>query len=234
MSTRIEWYEIALRLTLTVAAGAIFGLNRGEHGRAAGLRTTMLVCLAASVSMLQVNLLLATAARPSDSFVKLDLMRLPLGILTGMGFIGGGAILRRGEAVLGVTTAATLWFVTVLGLCFGGGQHVLGLVALALGMLVLSSLKRWEAHMLQSHRGVLTVTSSIDRPTDDELRNAILDRGFSIASVEAGHDKIEERRTLHCELHWRERETNPRPVPTRDWAELPGVLKLHWAPSRNA
>jgi putative Mg2+ transporter-C (MgtC) family protein len=47
---------------------------------------------------------------------------LPLGILTGMGFIGGGAILRRESLVLGVTTAATLWFVTVIGLCFGVGR----------------------------------------------------------------------------------------------------------------
>lgn len=52
----------------------------------------------------------------------LDLMRLPLGILTGMGFIGGGAILRRDGFVFGVTTAATLWFVTAIGLCFGVGR----------------------------------------------------------------------------------------------------------------
>ena len=72
--------------------------------------------------MIQTNLLLATAGKSADSFVVLDLMRLPLGILTGMGFIGGGAILRRDGFVLGVTTAATLWFVTVIGLCFGAGR----------------------------------------------------------------------------------------------------------------
>ena len=67
-----------------------------------------------------------TTGKPTDSFVTLDLMRLPLGILTGMGFIGAGAILKKGDIVLGVTTATTLWFVTVLGLCFGGGQWILG------------------------------------------------------------------------------------------------------------
>jgi putative Mg2+ transporter-C (MgtC) family protein len=234
MDTQLEWYEVALRLALTAGAGAVVGLNRGEQGRAAGLRTTMLVCLAASVSMIQANLLLATAGSPADSFVKLDLMRLPLGILTGMGFIGGGAILRRGDAVLGVTTAATLWFVTILGLCFGGGQHGLGLAALAIGMLVLSSLKRWEAHMLQVHRGVLTVVSTLDRPGDDEFRNAIHSRGFTIASMEVHHDKADERRTLRCELHWREREANPVRVPIREWADLPGIERLQWTPSRIA
>ena len=66
-----------------------------------------------------------SVGKAPDSFVVLDLMRLPLGILTGVGFIGGG-ILKRGDSIQGVTTAATLWFVTVIGLCFGGGQNELG------------------------------------------------------------------------------------------------------------
>jgi putative Mg2+ transporter-C (MgtC) family protein len=58
MPLNVGWGEIALRLALTVAAGILIGINRSEHGHAAGLRTTPLVCLAASLSMLQVNLLL--------------------------------------------------------------------------------------------------------------------------------------------------------------------------------
>src|SRR6202453_2366908 len=123
MPLTLTWQEVAIRLTLSVVAGALIGLDRGG---AAGLRTTLLVCLAAAVAMVQTNLLLATRGRSPDSFIMMDLMRLPLGILTGMGFIGGGAILRRDGFVLGVTTAATLWFVTVIGLCLGGGQIGLG------------------------------------------------------------------------------------------------------------
>jgi len=70
-----------------------------------------------------------------------DLMRLPLGILSGMGFIGAGAIVRRDNFAVGITTAATLWFVTVLGLCFGGGQIAIGLVSSAIGVVVLTALK---------------------------------------------------------------------------------------------
>lgn len=123
MPTTLGWNEIALRLTLTVIAGGLIGLNRGEHGRPAGLRTTLLVCLAASVAMIQTNLLIRTLGKTPDSFVVMDVMRLPLGILSGMGFIGAGAIVRRDNMVLGVTTAATLWFVTVIGLCFGRPDH---------------------------------------------------------------------------------------------------------------
>jgi putative Mg2+ transporter-C (MgtC) family protein len=81
MTTHVDWGEIALRLLLTVVAGALIGINRGEHGRPAGLRTTLLVGLAACVSMIQVNLLLTIRGKASDSFVMMDLMRLPLGIL---------------------------------------------------------------------------------------------------------------------------------------------------------
>ena len=141
MPLTLTWPEIALRLALTVVAGTLIGLDRGEHGRAAGLRTTLLVCLAAAVAMIQANVLLATAGKTADSFATLDVMRLPLGILTGMGFIGGGAILRRDSLILGVTTAATLWFVTVIGLCFGGGQISLGIAALVLGVVVVTGLR---------------------------------------------------------------------------------------------
>ena len=127
MPIPLTWPEIVLRLSCALATGAVIGLNRTGHDRPAGLRTSILVCLAACIAMLQVNLLLSLRGRTSDSFVMNDLMRLPLGILSGMGFIGAGAIVRRQKLVVGVTTAATMWFLTVLGLCFGGGQTILGI-----------------------------------------------------------------------------------------------------------
>jgi len=108
MLTHIQWTDVALRLALTVLAGLAIGYDRSEQGKAAGMRTTLLVCLAASVATIQVNLLLPTEGRASDSFVMNDLMRLPLGILTGIGFVGGGAILRRDNIVTGVTTSRDL------------------------------------------------------------------------------------------------------------------------------
>jgi putative Mg2+ transporter-C (MgtC) family protein len=151
MPLTLTWSEIAVRLLCTLLAGSLVGLNRSERGHSAGLRTSLLVSLAACVAMLQVNLLLPLAGRPSNSFVMNDLMRLPLGILSGMGFIGAGAIVRRDNLIAGVTTAATMWFLTVLGLCFGGGQVALGLVGTALGVIVLAALKFVENKMKQDH-----------------------------------------------------------------------------------
>ena len=100
--------DIAWRLALAVVAGFVIGFNRSAHEHPAGLRTTLLVCVAAAVAMIQANILLGTTQNQEGHTNTLDLMRLPLGILTGVGFIGGGAILRRDGLVQGVTTAATL------------------------------------------------------------------------------------------------------------------------------
>jgi putative Mg2+ transporter-C (MgtC) family protein len=91
-------------------------------------------------------------------------MRLPLGILTGIGFIGAGAILRRGDMVLGATTAATIWFVAVLGICFGGGQIWLGLAALGLGLFVLWILEWVEPLIRRDRLASLTVAISAKGP----------------------------------------------------------------------
>ena len=189
MPVTLSWHDIALRLVLSLVAGAIVGLDRGEHGRPAGLRTTILVCLAAAVAMIQANLLLATTGKAHDSFVTLDLMRLPLGILTGVGFIGGGAILRRDGLVLGVTTAATLWFVTVIGLCFGGGQIRLGIASLALSVLVLSGMRWIDSRIKQDQHGTLSLTTESNEPDENTIRAAIQKAGYKlrVASVAYCH-----------------------------------------------
>ena len=202
MPLTLTWHEIALRLALSVVAGGLVGLDRGEHGRPSGLRTTLLVCLAAAIAMIQTNLLLAVKGRPADSFVMLDLMRLPLGILTGMGFIGGGAILRRESLVLGVTTAATLWFVTVIGLCFGGGQIGLGLTATALGMLVLSGLRWVDHNMKQEQHGTLYLTTERDDPKQDEIRATVQRAGYKISVASVAYVGQTQQRELEFKLQW--------------------------------
>ncbi len=147
MLLTLTWQQIALRLSLAIIASFFIGLNRDEHGKTAGMRTTMLVCLAATLTMIEANLLIGTAGKTPTSFIQLDVMRLPLGILSGIGFIGAGAILRKGELVRGLTTAATLWIVTVLGLLFGAGLLRLGAIASALTLIILWLLKHLEKHV---------------------------------------------------------------------------------------
>jgi putative Mg2+ transporter-C (MgtC) family protein len=231
MPLNIGWGEIALRLALTVAAGILIGINRSEHGHAAGLRTTLLVCLAASLSMLQVNLLLPMTGKTSSSFAVMDLMRLPLGILSGMGFIGAGAIVRKDSLVHGLTTAATLWFVTGLGLCFGGGQLALGIVGLALGVLVLEGLKQVENRWRQDRRAVLSVTVDTNGPTEEELTSQLQAGGYAISPWGVISFDQNRQRELRTEVRWRARAHEAHsPAFLQEILTHPGVFRLEWKP----
>jgi putative Mg2+ transporter-C (MgtC) family protein len=229
MPLTLTWHEIALRLSLSVVAGGLVGLDRGEHGRPAGLRTTLLVCLAAAVAMIQTNLLLATRGRASDSFIMMDLMRLPLGILTGMGFIGGGAILRRDGLVVGVTTAATLWFVTVIGLCFGGGQIGLGIASLALAMLVLSGLRWFEYHLKEDRYGTLYLTTERDQPKQEEIRAVVEKAGYQIGITSVAFVNQTQQRDIEFKVQWRAEPSKlDAPRFLQELSSDPRVLTARW------
>jgi putative Mg2+ transporter-C (MgtC) family protein len=232
MNMSLEWPEMLLRLVLTLLAGIVLGINRSERGRAAGLRTTVLVCLAASISMIQVNLLLPLRGKEPDSFNVLDLMRLPLGILTGMGFIGAGAILRKDDSVQGVTTAATLWLTTVIGLCLGGGQIALGLVGTGVAIAVLWSLKRLEDVLRRDRRATLVVRIRGESPSESSLLDAIAVARFDIEAwdvtqrVVGGVTLV----TIRTDLRWHGRRTETQPpLLVQQLGREPGVIAFRWS-----
>jgi putative Mg2+ transporter-C (MgtC) family protein len=183
MSPSVSATDVAIRLGLAVVIGIILGFDRSTHGKAAGMRTTVLVCVAAAIAMIQVNMLLLTAGRPSGSFVMNDLMRLPLGILTGIGFIGGGAILRRGSIVVGVTTAATIWLATVIGLTVGGGQLWLGVAGTAIGVFALRFLAWVEDGLKRQYDGRLELQLDTSRTGHATVRSQLDDLGVNISKV---------------------------------------------------
>jgi putative Mg2+ transporter-C (MgtC) family protein len=227
MPLAITGMDLITRLGCALIAGAIIGYNRGEHGKAAGLRTTILVCLAAAVAMLQMNYLLPLSGRSNDSFVMNDLMRLPLGILTGVGFIGGGAILRRGNIVVGITTAATLWFVTVVGLCFGGGQMLLGWAATALGCAVLWGLK-WLENILAVHQYArLTISVDGSGPGEDEIRRRVTAEGIEIRDVSVAIEGQQRTYTLNVR-EFRQPNDTATPGLIEELSRHTGVMALNW------
>jgi len=229
MPLTLEWRDVCLRLVLAVAAGVLIGLNRGESGKVAGLRTTLLVCLAACLAMLQVNVLLAQSGKTPASFVQMDVMRLPLGILSGVGFIGAGAILRKDGLVKGVTTAATLWFVTVVGLCFGGGQLVLGVIGLALGIVVLWFMKAVESRIPRENQAELKVAYVRGRFSKDMLVESMRASGCQLTALagssgQAG-DRVEER----FEVRWHGPPNSQDVPPFMESATAAGAAELEWS-----
>lgn len=229
MPPEIHWPAIALRLVLTIVAGSALGYERSKSGHAAGLRTTLLVTLAASVSMIQMNLLLQTNGKPANSYAVMDMMRLPLGILTGVGFIGAGAIVRKGDLVLGITTAATMWFATVVGLCLGGGQVILGSVAALIGYLVLWGLRFFEARIEQDQAAELRIFLAEDALSAEQLRDRLRAAHFRFKSFSSSHNLAEHRRQIVCRLRWRS-EYGKEEVPpiVHQLEQLPGILHLEW------
>ncbi len=228
LPTVFTWHDIVLRLLLTVVASGVIGLDREEHGHTAGLRTNILVGLATCVAMAQANFLINSNGKPVDSFVVMDIMRLPLGILTGIGFIGAGAIIKRGDLTVGVTTAATVWFVTVMGLCFGGGQIGLGLAAFVLCFVVLTGLKKFELSRKREQKGTLRVVVSADGPDQDELASLLKRAGFSLASPSLFNEKPPaQSRSFGWKLQWKGKPDEANlPQAIQDLATRPDILLL--------
>ena len=199
------WSDLAIRIVLTVVAGAMIGLNRGVHGHAAGLRTTILVALAACVAMIQANILLPVDGKTAGSFGVMDLMRLPLGILTGVGFIGGGSILKRGDLVTGVTTAATLWVVTVIGLCFGGGQIGIGIASTMLSVGTLTVMKWLDVRIPREHRALLTIRAgSAEQVSAREVGKLLGPMKYGVRLAGISTEKAGEKaRLVKYEVHWK-------------------------------
>lgn len=225
----VSWWDIALRLLVAVAVGLALGVDRSGHGSPAGMRTNALVSLAAAAAMVAANLLLATNGKPGDSFAVADVLRLPLGVLSGMGFIGAGAILKRGENVQGLTTAATLWFATVAGTCIGGGFYFVGLGATALGLALLTVMKLLEERLPRWHRTRLTIVAEAGHlPPLAEI--AALDRRATIGirrmrrSGAAGDgDLIEYELAVFATANWQ-----PAPAALDAITATPEVRSVSW------
>ena len=128
--------EMVLRVLLAVALGAIIGFQRGKAEKAAGMRDLVLICAGAALFTV-VSIY---------GFGVVDQARVAAGIVTGIGFLGAGAIIRRGEGgvVKGLTTAATIWVTAGIGLAAGAGMYILATVTTFLVLVVLLLPRRVE------------------------------------------------------------------------------------------
>jgi putative Mg2+ transporter-C (MgtC) family protein len=132
--------QIALRLVLSVFLSGLIGIERQLHRRTAGLRTHILVCLGSCLIML-------TSLYVFDIYkdkVPLDPARIAAGVITGIGFLGAGTIIREREGVRGLTTAASLWVVAGIGLAIGCGFYSASMITTVLALVVLFFLRRIE------------------------------------------------------------------------------------------
>jgi putative Mg2+ transporter-C (MgtC) family protein len=148
-----------------------------------------------------------------------------------MGFIGAGAVLRQKDRVLGLTTAASLWFITVIGLCMGSGHLALGSVGAVLALLVLEGLWRVDRSILQDRHALLTVTTDATGPTQKEIKIALAAVDIWIANCAVTYSEKSAHRKFRMEVRWRGRlmDVNPPPV-LETFAQQAGVIEVKWKP----
>jgi putative Mg2+ transporter-C (MgtC) family protein len=221
--------DIALRLGAAFLAAMVIGLERESHGRAAGLRTTLLAALAAAAAMILSEMVFSEVTTDGASTWRPDPARLAAGVLTGMGFLGAGAIIKDGNNVRGVTTAATLWSVSILGLIFGAGAFLLGGILWLLLVLTLVVLPRLEHLVKNDWYGWVDVRCAIDGASDADIRAALERHGVRVKRVGLTYDFEKQERRLRLELKFK---SAPLYELARevldDLRTLPGVRELRW------
>ncbi len=127
----ISTYEVLLRLLIGTLLGGIIGFERQTHGRPAGFRTQLLVCVACVLIMIiSESYYMQSYTHPE--FTRIDPTRIAAGAMTGVGFLGAGVILKTGMSIQGLTTAACIWIVAAIGLAIGAGQYVAGITGFAI------------------------------------------------------------------------------------------------------
>jgi putative Mg2+ transporter-C (MgtC) family protein len=176
--------EICIRLGSALAIGALIGLERSYRGRPAGFRTHALVCLASSLLML-VTVYESQWFSPSGSArVVVDPTRMAQGIMTGIGFLGAGVIMKDGMSVRGLTTAASIWITSAIGILVGIGFYLPAAVAsiLTLGTL---SLFRWiERRMPTEQYAIFSIRFERGHAmSEEQLRALVAAHAFSVANI---------------------------------------------------
>jgi putative Mg2+ transporter-C (MgtC) family protein len=179
-----EYFEISFRLVAALFAGGLIGLERSHRGRPAGFRTHALVCLASGLLMLVTVYETHWFPQTANARVILDPTRMAQGIMTGIGFVGAGAIIKEGFSVRGLTTAASIWITAAIGILTGIGFYfaaALGTV-LALGTL---SLFRWvEARLPTESYASFVVRFRRDAAVSEaDVRELLTGQGFSLYNM---------------------------------------------------
>ena len=186
--------QIIIRLVLAFVLGGLIGFERELHGRAAGLRTHILVCLGSSLIMLT-SMHMFYLYR---EVATIDPARIAAGVITGIGFLGAGTIIRFKASVRGLTTAASLWAVAGIGLAIGSGFYLGAYLTSAMVLFVLFFLTRLERALVRKnwYKGIAVETKGGAQQLRD-IRSVLSDykveiRDFEVKKKPESHNVIVE------------------------------------------
>ncbi len=175
--------ELFLQLCLATLFGGAIGLERELGGKPAGLRTNILICIG-SVLYTKLSITMATG--------NADPTRVAAQIVTGVGFIGAGTILHARGAVVGLTSAATIWVVAAIGVALGSGHYPEALLTTLMVLVVLQGLGRIEIFVeRQSTRTHLTIHARPEGPALEEIETLVRRTGLQITTQESRRENVD-------------------------------------------
>jgi putative Mg2+ transporter-C (MgtC) family protein len=199
----LDWPHVLLRLAVAALLGGAIGVERELREREAGLRTHMLVALGAALFTVVSAFGFADVLRESDPNVvaRLDPSRIAAQVVSGIGFLGAGAIIRQGLSVRGLTTAASLWIVAAIGMAAGAGMYAAAtigtvIVLFSLGPLRILAYRTIERFRPEERRLVVELKTDA---TAAQLLAAVHGHGFVVHSFELEDEADRRRVTLHLD-----------------------------------
>lgn len=193
----LSWQEVSLRMTIAIFVGGVIGYEREHHNRPAGFRTHILVCLgAAIVTLIQDQLRIdlhgyVTEFPDVGGVIKTDLGRLGAQVVSGIGFLGAGTVMRDKRGLIGgLTTAASIWATGCLGLAIGWGFYTITIPAVVAVIIVLVVLKRLEVLLNDKRR---TVKLEIHFKQNCNFNNSLLQNYNKLKEMHIKFRKIDKR-----------------------------------------
>ena len=179
-----EYLEIVFRLIAALAAGGLIGLERSHRGRPAGFRTHALVCLSSSLLMLVTVYESHWMPRDAAARVVLDPTRMAQGIMTGIGFVGAGAIIKEGLTVRGLTTAASIWITAAIGILTGVGFYFAAVIGTVLTLGTLSAFRWIERRLPTESYALFMVRFAREAVVDEQaLRQLITEHDLDLHNL---------------------------------------------------
>lgn len=184
-STEVTTSTVVVRLIISFILGGLIGVERQLRRRDAGMRTFTLICVGSAAAML----ISIWIPQTYTNFLNGDPGRIAAQVLTGIGFLGAGAIIQNRGSIQGLTTAACIWVVAVIGLAAGAGMFMAATVTTGATLFVLLSMEKLEKRMfLDGVNKILTITCSTSTPELKKIREIVQSKNIYIVSFSYEND----------------------------------------------
>jgi putative Mg2+ transporter-C (MgtC) family protein len=221
----LSWPHVLLRLTVAALLGGAVGAERELRERQAGLRTHLVVCVGSALFTLVSAYGFRDFIEAGNVYARIDPTRIAAQIVTGIGFLGAGAIIRQGLSVRGLTTAATLWLVAGIGMAAGAGYYDGAIIATLGALLTLGPLRVFAYRVIRRFRPevdrLLVEIPAGGSPAP--LIETIERHGGRVVSLDVAQEGDRRSVAVEVEMH-----KSSAPTIVANVADIDGVLEVRW------